>query len=64
MDVNEPSALSMSAETKKFLVGLLQESNEKYDVLAEEHRDLKRRYKRLEEEPTSSGIFSIVRELL
>ena len=50
MDVDEPSALSMFAETFKSLVGLLQESNEKYDVLAEKHRDLQRRYKRLEEE--------------
>ena len=50
MDINEPSALSMSAETLKSLVGLLQEANAKYNALEEQHKDLLRRYNRVEQE--------------
>ena len=50
MDVHEPSPVSMSAETLKSLVQLLQESNLKNDALKEELRELKRRYQNLEEE--------------
>ena len=49
MEIDVQSSLSMSTETLKSLVGLLQESNVKYDALEEEHRLLKRRYKTLEE---------------
>ena len=50
MDVHGPSTVSMSTETLKSLVQLLQESNLKNDALKEELRDLKRRYQKVEEE--------------
>ena len=40
MDTDEPSTLSMFAETLKSRVGLLQEANAKYKALEEQHNDL------------------------
>ena len=50
MDVHEPAPVSMSAETIKSLVQLLQESNKENDTLNEELNALKRRYQKLEQE--------------
>ena len=50
MGVHEPAPVSMSAETIKSLVQLLQESNKENDTLKEELKDLKRRYQKVEQE--------------
>ena len=50
MDINEPSTLSMSAQTLKSIVGLLQEANAKYNDLEERYKDLLTRYNRVEQE--------------
>ena len=49
MDIDEPSTLSMSAQTLKSIVGLLQEANAKY-ALEEQHKELQIRYNRVEQE--------------
>ena len=50
MDIDEPSTLSMSAQTLKSIVGLLQEANAKYNALEEQHKELQIRYNRVEQE--------------